>query len=435
MTQTYSTQAYALTQIKQWLNWLPALCWLPLALAINSLIIPPGTAITYWGRWIGLAVLTIYGFFKTVVLGKWRANNFDRFALLFFAVVTISTTFTDIDSVLYATDLYQIGVFKAASVLLAYLFLTWGVQSFLNSFADATAIIKNIVFIATVIYIVGLAGNLSGLIPPSAGAFSGIYFNPNMTAALGIVVLPLSIWVASRYKQWGLFRFFPVLAIVAAIVLSEARTPLFTATILLLYYLLCWSRYKGWEMISIYAISAIVISLVLVLSLGFWDSDLAIKIYESLTNPIQGGLTSYRTNLVWPFFIQEIFSSPISALIGHGWGSEEALIAFQNASQNNMFERLLIGTAHNAYLGLTYQIGIIGALLTFLPLWSLVFGQIQGSFLSVNRERFEFKLALIGALLAELCLCFFETGFYNIGAAHALPAWLVTYIAVKTKDL
>jgi hypothetical protein len=48
---------------------------------------------------------------------------------------------------------------------------------------------------------------------------------------------------------------------------------------------------------------------------------------------------------------------------------------------------------------------------------------------------FELKLALVSALLAELCLCFFETGFYNIGSAHAFPAWLFTYMIVIINDL
>ncbi|MEO0936333.1 MAG: hypothetical protein AAFY21_22235, partial [Cyanobacteria bacterium J06641_2] len=61
MTQTYQPPINNPTQTKQWLNWLPVFGWLPFALAINSFIIPPGTALAYWGRWIGLIVLLIYG--------------------------------------------------------------------------------------------------------------------------------------------------------------------------------------------------------------------------------------------------------------------------------------------------------------------------------------------------------------------------------------
>ncbi len=430
MTQIYQLQINNSTQNKKWLNWLPIFGWLPFGLAINSIIIPPGSALAYWGRWIGLIVLTIYGFNKILISGKWERNKFDFFAFLVFIVIIISTTYADLNGVLYAADFYKTGIFKAISFLLAYLSLTWGVQSVLNSFADATKIIKNLVIAATVLYTVGLIGNLLRVIPILMGAPSGIFINPNTTAALGIIILPLSIWFSSKYKNWGIFRFFPTLIIFTAIIISNARTPLFAGIILLLYYFLCWSRYKGIEMLIIYGIATIVTSALLILSIDFWSSSLFDKLYESLTTYTDAGITSYRTNLLWPLFIKNIFSSPISILIGNGWGSEEALL-LHKSSQSIFFERLWVGTAHNAYLGLTYQIGLIGSLLTFVPLWSVVINQIKDSSNYINKEHFEFKLALCSALLAELCLCVFESGFYNIGSAHALPGWLVAYIAVK----
>ncbi|MGB3650236.1 MAG: hypothetical protein WBA41_03380 [Rivularia sp. (in: cyanobacteria)] len=56
----------------------------------------------------------------------------------------------------------------------------------------------------------------------------------------------------------------------------------------------------------------------------------------------------------------------------------EALL-LHKSSQSIFFERLWVGTAHNAYIGLTYQIGLIGSLLTFVPLWSIVINQIKES--------------------------------------------------------
>ena len=435
MTQTYQQQVNTSNKKNQWLTWLPTFGWLPFALAVNSFIIPPGTAVAYWGRWIGLIFLTIYGFNKVFISGKWQRNNFDRFAFLVFIVIIISTAYADLNGILYSADFYQTGIFKAVSFLLAYLSLTWGVQSVLNSFDDATAIIKNLVYSATVIYTVGLIGNALRIIPILMGAPSGIFFNPNATAALGIVLLPLSIWFSSRHKHWGIFRFFPTLIIFTAIIISGARTPLLALSILFLYYLICWSRYKGTEMLSIYGIATIVISALLILSIDFFQSSFFDKLYESLTTSTGAGITSYRTNLLWPLFIENILSSPISILIGNGWGSEEALL-LHKSSQSIFFERLWVGTAHNAYIGLTYQIGLIGSLLTFVPLWSIVINQIKESsnYSSnyINKEHFEFRLALAAALLAELCLCFFESGFYNIGSAHSLPGWLVAYIAVRT---
>ncbi len=430
MTQTYQQQVHNITQTKKWLHWLPTFGWLPFALAINSFIIPPGTAVAYWGRWIGLIVLLIYGFNKVFISGKWERNNFDRFAFLVFTVIIISTAYADLNGVLYAAGFYQTGIFKAVSFLLAYLSLTWGVQSVLNSFHDATAIIKNLVYSATVIYTIGLIGNALRIIPVLMGAPSGIFFNPNATAALGIVILPLSIWFSSRQKHWGILRFIPTLIIFTAIIISGARTPLIALSVLLLYYLICWSRYKGVEMLVIYGIATIAISALLILSIDFLQSSFFEKLYENLTTSTGAGITSHRTNLLWPLYIENIFSSPISILIGNGWGSEEALL-LHKSNTSIFFDRLWLGTAHNAYIGLTYQIGLIGSLLTFVPLWSIVINQIKESSNYINKEHFELKLALCSALLAELCLCVFESGFYNIGSAHSLPGWLVAYMAVK----
>ena len=138
---------------------------------------------------------------------------------------------------------------------------------------------------------------------------SGIFFNPNATGALGIIILPLSIWVSSRQKHWGILRFLPTLIIFTAIIISGARTPLVALSILLLYYLICWSRYKGVEMLMIYGIATIAISALLILSVDFLQSSFFEKLYENLTTSTGAGITSYRTNLLWPLFIEKTFSS------------------------------------------------------------------------------------------------------------------------------
>jgi hypothetical protein len=423
-----------LNQNQKWLNWLPALAWLPFPLVINSIIIPPIISIGYWARWIGLIGLTIFGFWKLFLPGRWKRNKFDIFTLIIIFIIAISTFFADIDGALYATNFYQTGVFKAVSILLTYLSLSWGVQSIVDSIDSAKIVINNLLLLATFIFVVGLIGNLSQIIPPSLGAPSGIFFNPNTNSALGIVIFPLSTWFAFVHKKLGIIRFLPAFVIVFATILSGARTSLFAVSILIIYQLICRSRYRGWGMMGVYGIFAIGLSLLLILSIDFWESPLFTSLYEGLILTRGGGITSFRTNLLWPLFIQEIFSSPFSALIGHGWGSEEAFLKFQGM-QNSFFERWSLGTAHNAYIGLTYQIGFIGSLLTFIPLWSIVVTYIQKSSIIANKEVFEFKLALVSALLAELCLCFFETGFYNIGSVHAFPAWLFAYMIVMINNL
>lgn len=100
MIQTYQPQLDNSTQTHKWLNWLPVFGWLPLVLAVNSIITPPRTALAYWGRWIGLAILTIYGLKAILNSEKWQRNNFDRFAFLVFTIIIISTAYADLNGVL-----------------------------------------------------------------------------------------------------------------------------------------------------------------------------------------------------------------------------------------------------------------------------------------------------------------------------------------------
>ena len=117
--------------------------------------------------------MTFYGFSKILSSQTWHRNNFDHFAFALFVVIIISTAYADLNGVLYAADFYQTGVLKAVSFLLAYLSLTWGVQSIMNSFTDAIDIVKNLVIAATVLYTIGLVGNLLGIIPAFLGTPSG----------------------------------------------------------------------------------------------------------------------------------------------------------------------------------------------------------------------------------------------------------------------
>ncbi|NJL60704.1 MAG: hypothetical protein HC903_01310 [Methylacidiphilales bacterium] len=223
---------------------MPTIAWLPFALVINSIVIPPIISFGYWGRWIGLFILTVFGFWQLFLPGKWQQNRFDRYAILVLTLIAISTVFADSDSALHASKFYETGVFKAFSILLTYLSLTWGLQSILNNGDSLTlqkdramktlrdsppetlasgnaksirerakAVIHNLLLVATLIYTVGLFGNLLKIIPQSLGAYCGIFFNPNTTAALGIVILPLSIWFASQNKRLGMFKFFPTFVI------------------------------------------------------------------------------------------------------------------------------------------------------------------------------------------------------------------------------
>lgn len=417
--------------------WLPVFAWAPFAVAVNSFLLPQG-ALAYWGRWLGLLILLSYGFLGVFVSDKWIIRGFDKVAIWVFGLILLSTLLISGNTVLLITNSKVTAIVKACSLLVAYLSLTWGLESLLTSLRAVDFIVKTFVLSAAAIFTLGILGNLAGVLPTIAGAWGGIFVNPNTTAALGIVLFPLAIWFASQQSGW--FRLYPVFVILAALLLSQARTPLVVLILLVIYYLLCWPSYKRVQLTSLIGpICLIGLGLLTFLSIDFWDSALARDISDfvqsGFATPRQPGYSSYRLNLLWPMFVQDIFASPLTTLIGHGWGSEEAL-TFLEGQRSQYFSGLNLLSAHSSYIGLTYQIGIIGAVSVFLPLWGLVFAQVFKQRLHHQKDGvIHLKVALVGAVLAGLGMGFFESGLYSVGAVYMLPFWIAAYLATRIDEL
>ncbi len=416
--------------------WLPVLAWLPFAIAINSVFLPQG-ALAYWGRWLGLMTLLAYGFFTIFVPGQWIVRRFDKVALWVFGLIALSTLLASGDNVLLATNFRLTALIKACSLLVGYLSLTWGLERLLSSFQAVVFIVQTLIVSATVMFTIGILGNVAGVIPLIGGAGAGIFVNPNMTAALGVVMLPLAVWFAARQTGW--LRIGPVVVILVALMLSRARTPLVVVVLLGLYYLLCWPALRRRQLANIlFPLSLMGIGALTFIGIDFWGSplaqDMVAFVRSGFVGTRQAGYSSYRLNLLWPLFIRDIAASPLLALTGHGWGSEEAL-ALLESGRSRFFSGLGLVSAHSAYIGLTYQIGIIGCVSVFLPLWGLVLNQLFEVQSGRPDDVVTLKVALVGVVLAELGVCFFESGFYNVGAVHMFPAWIVVYLVTRLDEI
>ncbi len=430
MSYSYPDQSFSQPQKRSWLhNWSPALAWLlvPLAFSIfTNFGLRPSWSPN--ARWVGFFLLAGYGFFNWTLRRRWKLTSFDYFAFVIFALIfLVSIIFSEF-----------LGIYKALSCLLVYFYLTWGVGSLIERFEDASAITEK--FLSSVILLlgIGLVGNLSGIIPPIAGAPSGIFFNPNGTASCAIMSLPISVWFLSLKQKSKILKYIPIVIILVAIVLSKARTPWVGIFAFTIYSLLCWQRYRRKSLYSTYGYFAILFSLVIFAYILFADTEVVrtflADFWESLQDPA-GGITSYRTSVLWPLYITEIKQSFASLFFGHGWGSEETFL-IQSREVNLELARLTnIGTAHSAYIGLTYQIGLMGSVLIFGSLWFLVIKTFWDASKAIDRERFQFRLAVSGMILVALCTALFETGVYNMGGVHAVPTWFAVYMATRFHSL
>ncbi|NEZ60857.1 O-antigen ligase family protein [Adonisia turfae] len=420
-------------------TWLPLLGWLPLALAINSIFWQG--PIAYWGRWLGLLVWIGYGFLTLVTSRQWRLREFDGLAIWVFLLIVISTFWAgehlSSNHSLTAVDFRQTALIKACSLFLGYLTLTWGLESLLISLQTVVQVINKFVIAVTLLLAVGLLGNLMGAIPWIAGAGAGLFVNPNTTTALALVTLPLAIWFYVQHP--GLMGVWPSLTLVTALVLAQARSTVMVCGLLVFFYLVCWPGLRRLRLANLlFPLGLMLLGLVLFLSIDFWGTNLADSLVHGLRpnfdNAQRPGLSSYRLNLLWPVFIQGIAASPGTFLIGHGWGSEEALMLFQ-ADQSRFFAALNLISAHSAYLGLTYQIGLVGGVSVFGPLWAMVLRQMLTPLPEIITPYFQLKVSLVGVVLAALGVCVFESGFYNLGAIYMLPSWIAIYLVTRLDQL
>ena len=420
-------------------TWLPLLGWLPLALAINSIFFQGPVA--YWGRWLGIVTWVIYGFLALVVTRQWRLREFDALAMWVFLLVVVSTFLTGesaiSDNMIAALNFRQTAIIKACSLFLGYLTLTWGLESLLTSLQAVIQIINKFVVAVALLLTIGLLGNLTGAIPWIGGAGAGLFTNPNTTAALALVTLPLAIWF--YVERPCLVRAWPSLTIVAVLVLAQARSTVVVSGLLAIFYLVCWPGLRRLRLANLlWPLGLMLLGLALFWSIDFWGSNLADSLVHGLRPSFDDaqrpGLSSYRLNLLWPLFIQGITTSPETLLLGHGWGSEEALMLFQ-AEQSRFFSALDLISAHSAYLGLTYQIGLSGSMSVFLPLWGMVIRQILTPLPETITRQLQLKVSLVGVVLSTLGICLFESGFYSLGAIHMLPSWMAIYLVTRLDHL
>ena len=430
MTYLSSRNMLAKVNRRLWIyDWLPGFAWslIPLSVSIFTQF-GKSPSWSQDGRWLGLLLLMIYGLFQLVLRGKWHLTIFDYLAMIIFGLIfLISIAFSST----------SLGIYKALSCLLVYLYLTWGTASLVNTFDEVVVITEKFFLVAITLLSIGLVGNIVGFIPPIRGGYSGISFNPNGIASLAILFFPLSAWFLLTKKKLRVLKYIPITVILIVVLLSEARTPWIALFAFLFYYGLCWMRYRRMNINQMIGYSLLSIGLIMVAFI-FWSNTSNFRSFSgNLLQSLQdtsGGISSFRTSVIWPLYLDEIGKSITSLMFGHGWASEELFLVQRRAIDPSL-SIVNAGTAHSAYIGLTYQIGLIGSVLTFGSLWILVLRNIRDSFRQVTRAKFYFKLAIFGSILMALCVAFFETGMYNMGAMHAVPTWFFVYIATRIKLL
>jgi hypothetical protein len=311
-------------------------------------------------------------------------------------------------------------VLRAASGILLYIAVFWTIWHF----ADAAGEDRVTDILIAAACVVLLAGVVISTVPSLAGAdvseaawsggrFRGIMANPNAIGMMGILFLPLLL---SRYMRRSRTLDLVILILIAgSVVLSGSRNGVLAASISTLYLLL---RARAWKAgIAIAALTAI---LYLAMTSYISFKDVAVtrgiaRLAESDSLKTGGGRIE-----AWNVAIPIIKQEPV---FGHGFGTEELIF------RGKRFRRHVGAYVHNSYLGLAYQLGLLGVALLFVPL--------IGLFISRQFARGTVPVRTVGyeaMLLGGIAASFLESWIYSVGNAFAFPFWICVMLLLRASQ-
>jgi hypothetical protein len=243
------------------------------------------------------------------------------------------------------------------------------------------------------------------------GRFRGILENPNAVGMLTILFMPLA--VAYFLRKRNLQGIFLVVLMAASVALSGSRNGVMTTCLALVFFMYRIKAFKT-------GIFLAAIATAVFLALPSNELDLA---GGRAATPLErlvpseklatGGGRVEAWQIAIPIIQQNI-------LLGHGFGTEDLI--FRGISFR-IHRGLYI---HNSYLGLTYQVGIVGASLLFLPLLAFFVRRAVGR----TRPTIQvaaYEAALFGGIIASM----FESWIYSAGNAFAFPFWIIVMLLVR----
>jgi len=348
-------------------------------------------------RWVFFALFSFH-VFGDIFLGRTvrRIKIFDILAIIFIIYAFFSSFYS-----LYPALTRE----RATTVLALYISVFWIIWKYAHDQGPE----KVVYLILQVMWIVFIASYLIIFIGPYRpflmGRFAGIFGNPNGLGVTSAILLPLSLWqFLETKKKFALFLF---ILILLALFFSAARGSLNATAVALGYFIYARSK-KYRPSVFFFSMSFILIFIWIV---QIFIKEAFMHYIRSESIPILGGRLE-----IWPIALNLIIDKPI---FGYGFGVEDKLIGLKKI--------ILLQHAgtyvHNSYLGMLLQLGLLGFIIFFIPLFILLFKEL------FSREQNEtvatLRYALRASLIAGLICCFYESWIYSVGNAQAFPFWII----------
>lgn len=360
-------------------------------------------------RWLPFVLLGFGVLVETALSGRSgrRFYGFDSYIVLWLAFAFASAFFSIAPSLTLG---------RAATLVLMYVAVFWAVWRYAGRKGEESVV--ELILLAALVVLGGgllLAPFLGGL---SFGErFSGLMENPNSVGLLTALLMPPAV---ERLQSRGRFRDYLLVAVmVVSVVLSGSRGGMLATLIGTTYVL--WKARKRAFVVGLLA--SLAAAILILASPHEREAEMIVDPYlRAQTLATGGGRVE-----VWPVALRMIRQRPF---FGHGFGTEELLFQAYGYDPESFLQHT--GSyLHNSYLGLTAQLGLVGAVTFFLPLILFAYRRIR---VSLGDACLEVTHGLEGTLIAALVACFFESWIYSMGNSQAFPFWVCLVLLIR-KDV
>lgn len=357
-------------------------------------------------RWLPFVLLGFAVLVEAALSGRSgrRFHGFDTYIVLWLAFALGSVSYSIAPSLTLG---------RAATLVLMYVAVFWAVWRYAGRKGEESVV--DLILFATLVVFCGgllLAPLLGGL---SFGErFSGLMENPNSVGLLTALLMPPAV---ERLLSRGRFRDYLLVAVmVVSVVLSGSRGGML-ATLIGTTYVLWKARKRAFVLGLLASLAAAILILA---NPHEREAEMMVDPYlRAQTLATGGGRVE-----VWPVALRMIRQRPF---FGHGFGTEDLL--FQSYGYDpESFLQHTGSYLHNSYLGLTAQLGLVGAVTFFLPLILFAYRRIRAS---LGDARLEVTHALEGTLIAALVACLFESWIYSMGNSQAFPFWVCLVLLLR----
>jgi hypothetical protein len=380
-------------------------------------------SILYLGRWVPLGLLMSYAVSWWALTRRWegpairRAEGFDAWMLGWIGFAYISLTY----SVAPETT-----VVMATTFLLGYGGVFWGIWHFADRFGEEKVVIL-LLWAGAAVIIAGWGALVFGYGSPLQGyglqspgyqssgvfglgaRFRGILENPNALGQLSALISPLILARGLRTKNFSTYLFLALTVI--TLMLTGNRSGIGAAAVA--------SGYVLWKAENVDRRIALTF-LLGAIGLGLYGLRGEISSILVRADTLD---TASRRVAMWDLFSEYIQNRP---LIGHGWGTEDLLHGFYGTNVEALYLRQNL--AASSYIGITAQVGLIGAAAFFLPLlWLAGHTALawQGTSLWLH--------ALNAVLLVGLIVAVTQSWMSSMGHAKALTFWVPVMLLIRRR--